>query len=123
MADAVRLDVRPPLYDWLVYQGDPLDLRIRLTVEGELPADVIGWAWSARINTSPPTDFECYPEDDGVTLYLRSEDSMNLIPGKWGYSFDVVGRDPLAGEGVTVLRGKITATRRVTRPLRGLAPA
>lgn len=115
------IDVRPLEVVWLMYEGDPQDLRIHLTLDDGSPADVIGWVWAANIGTTPPQPFECYPEDDGVTLYLRGADMTGL--GRSWLPFDVTGRDPDAGEGRTVLRGQVRVTARVTPMLSGLAPA
>lgn len=111
------IDERPLSIEWYMYQGDPQDLRLHLTIEDGSPADVAGWSWTARIGTMPPTNFECLPEDDGVTLYLRGDETWNLV-GRW-WPFDVAVRNPEAGEGVTVLCGQVLAKARVTDPLRG----
>jgi hypothetical protein len=110
------VDLRPLSITWHMYQGDPQELRVHLVHQDDgTPADVAGWSWSARIATIPPTPFECFGEDDGVTLYLRGAGTYNL-GGRW-WPFDVACRNPDAGEGVTVLRGQVLATARVTEPL------
>lgn len=116
-----NIDVRPVEVTWRIYQGDPQDLRVHLVLPDGTPADVAGWAWSAWIATQPRTAFECYGEDDGVTLFLRGPDTYGLIGRQW--PFDVACRDPAAGEGRTVIRGTIMATPRVTDALRSGAEA
>lgn len=118
---ATLIDVRPPEVTWYMYEGDPQDLRIHLRMPDGSPADVRGWAWSANIGTKPPLPFECHPEDDGVTLYLRGSD-MTQLGHRWA-PFDVTGRDPAAGEGRTVLRGAVNVTARVTPMLTEAVPA
>jgi hypothetical protein len=112
------VDLRPEAMAWLIYEGDPSGLAIHLELADGSPADVTGWEWRAWVGTSPPTPMECYGETDGVTVYLPGRDSRGLSGRVW--RFDVTGREPSAGEGVTVLRGELTATRRVTDPLGGL---
>jgi hypothetical protein len=116
-----QIDVRPVEVTWRIYQGDPQDLRVHLLLPDGSPAEVGGWAWSAWIGTTPRTAFECYPEDDGVTLYLRGEETYGLIGRQW--PFDVTCRDPAAGEGRTVVRGTIMATPRVTEAQRASVEA
>jgi hypothetical protein len=107
-------DVRPPSCDWRTYEGTPASLRVHLVLEDGTPADVADWAWRSWVGTGPPTSIECFPEDDGVTLYLRGEDSIGLPGRVW--RFDVHGRSPGAGEGYTVLQGELTVQSRVTVP-------
>ena len=108
------IDVRPASCEWLTYEGTPATLRVHLELDDGSPADVDGWAWQAWVGTRPPTALECYGETDGVSLYLRGADSVGL-PGR-SWRFDVVGRDPAAGEGYTVLEGQLTVRSRVTVP-------
>lgn len=115
------IDQRPEEATWRVYAGDPVNLRVHVVKADGSPAPVEGWVWAAWAGTSPPTPFECYAEDDGVTLYLRGSDS-DLLVGAW-WPFDVTGRDPAAGEGTTVLRGQVCASPRVTPALRGAVGA
>jgi hypothetical protein len=117
-APEVTVDVRPESAALLIYEGDPAGFAIHLELADGSPADVAGWEWRAWISTSPPTPFECYGEADGVTIYLPGRDSRGLSGRTW--RFDVAGREPSAGEGITVLSGTVTATRRVTDPLGGL---
>jgi hypothetical protein len=107
------IDVRPARYDWRTYEGTPASLRVHLTHEGQ-PADVPDWSWQAWVGTGPPTVLECYPEDDGVTVYLRGSESVGLPGRVW--RFDVYGRHPGAGEGYAVLQGELTVQSRVTVP-------
>jgi hypothetical protein len=110
------VDQVPPTWRFRAYQGDPFDIQIALTLDGA-PADVTDWTWAAQISTGPDLiDFECSGEPDGVHLYLRGPDTLRL-PQRY-CPFDVVGRNPAAGEGRTVLRGLILAAVRVTPPLR-----
>ena len=111
------VDLTPPLWSFRAYQGDPFDFAIALDVDGE-PADVDGWQWAAiiRLRGGDVVAWECTGTPNGVELYLRGGDTMRLTSA--ASRFDVAGRDPLAGEGRTVLRGQIAATARVTPPLR-----
>lgn len=109
------IDSRPVNVTWLIMQGDPHDWRLHLVLLDGSPADVAGWSWAAWIGTNPPSPFECFPEDDGVTLYLRGANTYGLIGRYW--PFDVACRNPLAGEGRIVLRGVIMATSRITQAL------
>jgi hypothetical protein len=109
------VDRIPPSYRFRAYQGDPFDFEIALNVEGQ-PADVDGWTWASLIDIGDDVvQWECTPKPNGVALYLRSADTARL-PSRY-CRFDVVGRNPLAGEGRTVLRGEIFAAVRVTPPL------
>jgi hypothetical protein len=112
------VDERPESVTWEIYEGDPQSLRVRLVLDDGSPADVAGWAWRAWAATTPPTPFECNGEDDGVTLSIRGADTYPLVGRRW--RFDVTCRNPVAGEGVTVLQGHVLATRRVTQPLGAL---
>jgi hypothetical protein len=109
------VDQIPPSWRFKAYQGDPFDFQLMLRLDGQ-PADVDGWNWAAQVNTGDDIiDWECTPLPNGVALYLRSIDTARL-PFRY-VRFDVVGRNPLAGEGRTVLRGDIIAAARVTPPL------
>jgi hypothetical protein len=108
------VDVRPPSCDWLTYEGTPASLRVHLSHDGQ-PADVADWSWQAWVSSRPPTILECFPEDDGVTVYLRGTDSVGLPGREW--RFDVYGRHPGAGEGYAVLQGSLTVRSRVTVPV------
>lgn len=114
-----NVDQTPPRVSLRAYSGDPFDLRIVLTVDGVAPPDLRGWVWSALIRADgQEIYFETTAETDGVTLYLRGEDTLKLSTRY--ASFDVTGRDPEAGEGRTILRGGILAMPRITPPLRGM---
>lgn len=116
------VDLRPQEVTWYMYQGDPQNLRVHLVDEDGSPLDVVGWAWAGNIGSRPPLPFECLPEDDGVTLYLRGADMTQLPVSVW-HEFDVTGRDPEAGEGYTVIRGQVQVTARITPMLVGMVPA
>ena len=104
----------PPRQRFMAYQGDPFDFEIRLSVDSQ-PADVDGWSWAADIETgTTPLSFECTGQPSGVALFLRGSDTARL-PLR-SCRFDVVGRNPEAGEGRTVLRGVILTMSRVTPP-------
>jgi hypothetical protein len=109
------VDVRPLLVTLRLYEGNPTSVRVFVDMPDGSPADVADWVWAAWISTTPPTPFECFSHDDGVTIYLRGEDSMGL-PGQW-WRFDVSGRDPGAGESQAVVRGELAVTPRVTQRL------
>jgi hypothetical protein len=108
------LNVRPAACEWLTYEGTPASLRVRLRLPEGSPVDVTDWSWQAWVGTGPPTVIECFGEEDGVTLYLRGSESLGLPGREW--RFDVYGRDPAAGEGYTVLEGKLVVRSRVTVP-------
>lgn len=112
------VDLRPEEVDLLIYEGDPSGFAFTLELADGSPADVEGWEWRAWIGTTPPTPFDCYGDPHGVTIYLRGQASRGLWGRAWRY--DVTGREPAAGEGVTIARGTLTATRRITDPLGGL---
>lgn len=112
---AQRIDSRPSLVEITCYGGDPFDFQVHLTVDGQ-PADVYGWSWAAQIDLDPGLlAWECTGEPDGVSLYLRGSETLRL-PTRY-CAFDVIGRNPAAGEGRAVLRGFILATSRVTTSL------
>lgn len=113
------IDTSPPSYRFLAYQGDPIDVELQLSVDGQ-PADVDGWVWAAQIDTGGVMiSWDCTGLPNGVGLYLRGIDTLRL-PQR-DSRFDVVGRHPDAGEGRTVLRGSIMAAKRITPPLREAA--
>lgn len=115
------LDLTPPKVSWRAYEGDPFDVHIVLTVDGQTPPDLSGWTWAALIKIDgQEIPFETTAEPNGVRLYLRGDQTMRLNHYRYA-SFDVTGRDPQGGEGRTILRGGILATARITPPLRGRA--
>jgi hypothetical protein len=110
------VDLVPVAWTFRAYQGDPFDVRIVLTIAGQ-PVDTTSWTWAADIDSGAGAlvSFECFAQPDGVQLYLRGPETARLPSRKC--RFDVVGRNPDAGEGRTVLRGSIIASARVTPPL------
>lgn len=114
MTNLAPVSQAPPQRRFVAYAGDPFDFEVHLSVEGE-PADVEGWSWAANIDTgTTPLSFECTGTPSGVVLYLRGADTARL-PLR-SCRFDVVGRNPEAGEGRTVLRGVLLTMSRVTPP-------
>ena len=113
---AGQVDLTPPAWRFRAYQGDPFDFAITVLVDGQ-PAEVGTWTWAAHIRIgSDMLAWECTGQPHGVALYLRGADTLRLPAHPC--PFDVTGRDPLAGEGRTVLRGSILALARITPPLR-----
>jgi hypothetical protein len=109
------VDAIPQQWRFRAYQGDPFDFQIHLTNPDGSPADVVGWSWAAQIDLGPGLlPFETTGREDGVDLYLRGDETLRL-PARY-CPFDVKGRNPLAGDGHTVLRGIILAAPRVTVP-------
>lgn len=119
------IDLRPRQARLLAYAGDPFDFHIRLTLADGGDVDVADWEWRATVQTGyAGIDFEWEAEPSGVHLWLRGEVTARI--GSRDYPYDVTGRHPQAGEGVTVLRGVFNAARRITVPLRSdpdLVPA
>lgn len=111
------IDRTPAEVTLKAYQGDAFDLHLVLSVDG-LPVDVSQWSWLAwiRIAGGVVIPFLWEPEPSGVRLYLRGQDTARL-PALYSH-YDVTGRDPDAGEGRTVIAGRIIAYERVTPPLR-----
>lgn len=99
-------------------EGDPFSFRVQIRdPEGEL-VDVSLWEWAATVTTGfLRLDFERAADDTGVRFWLRGDDTARLPIGK-PWPFDVTGRQPSAGEGVTVVAGQMFVKSRVTAPLR-----
>lgn len=114
------VDLLPQRARLLAYAGDPFSFRIEVVDEdGDPSVDVSGWEWRATVTTgNQRLDFECEGDETGVDVWMRGEDTARLPTSGREFPFDVTGRQPAAGEGTTVLRGEMTATRRVTIPLR-----
>lgn len=117
-APAYVVDARPARATLYVTGGDPFTFRLVLRGEdGEL-ADVSGWEWAGSVTTGRLTlPFEFGPDDTGVWIGLRGDVTAQLPAGR-AFPFDIACRQPTAGEGVTVLAGELTASPRVTPPLR-----
>jgi len=98
--------------------GDPFSFRVQLRGDdGEL-VDVQLWEWAATVATGRlRLDFEAAADEGGVRFWLRGDDTARIPAGK-PWPFDVTGRQPTAGEGVTVVAGDMHVRQRVTAPLR-----
>jgi hypothetical protein len=112
------VNLQPSQAKLLAYQGDPFDFTIVLRSDG-VEVDATDWEWRATIEAGPMgrIDFEIEAEPHGARLWLRGDVTARL-PRK-DLAFDVTTRQPEAGEGVTVLHGRIQTQARVTEPLRG----
>lgn len=114
------VDLQPRTATLLAYRGDPFDFHLRLTDADGQPVDVTGWDWRATVITGTRRiDFEWAAEGDGVRLWMRGDDTARLPANeRRGFPYDVTTRQPDAGEGRTVLRGRMMVAQRVTDPLR-----
>jgi len=112
------IDARPAQATLHAVAGDPFAFRVQIIGPDGDPVDVMGWDWAATVHTGQVRlDFSWAADSTGVRFWLLGDDTARLPPGKpWPY--DVTGRQPLAGEGTTVLAGNMTAKARVTNPLR-----
>lgn len=98
--------------------GDPFSFRIVLRDEAGDVVDVSLWEWRATVTTGRVRlDFETSADEGGVRLWMRGDDTARLGTGKW-WPYDVACRQHEAGEGLTVLRGRMELKPRVTDPLR-----
>lgn len=126
MAEEIVIDLVPPSASLRAYAGDPFTFRLEVSYADGSPADVTDWEWRSAIRLEDRRlPFEHRPGVGGVDFWLRGDDTLLPRPGQ-GYPFDITGRHPDAGEGVTVLRGDFMTTVRVTVPIRNdpdLVPA
>lgn len=115
---AAVVDARPIRARLLAVSGDPFTFRLVLRDADGDPVDVSLWDWAGAVTTGQITiDFEWRADDTGVWLGLRGDETVRLPVGR-DWPFDVSCRQPAAGEGVTVLSGEMSTSRRVTAPLR-----
>lgn len=117
MSEAV-IDSWPATATLRAVQGDPFAYRLLVLDEDDNPVDTSQWEWRSTVaSSSIRLDFEIRPDDEGVWLWLRGDDTARLgtmVP----YQFDVACRQPEAGEGMTVLRGMMFIQSRTTDVLR-----
>ena len=112
------LDLQPARVRVLFYCCDPVPVRVRVLDELGDTVDVSDWEWRAVLTTGRERfDLETYPDEGGVTCYLRGDESARIPDGQ-EFPFDVAGRQPTAGEGITVLSGVMLGGRRTGAPLR-----
>lgn len=108
--------MRPATYDVQAYRGDGYALAVHLEVGGA-PADVgdgteYAAQWRPTLASDTHEDFEITPTGPGVLrLTLTGEQTTRMaITGRW----DLEHR-PTDGEPRTLLAGRVTITRDVTR--------
>lgn len=102
-------------------EGDPFAFRLVLRDAAGGVVDVSLYEWRATVTTGRiRLDFEAYPDEGGVRLVLRGEDTARLYAERAGRPcpYDVACRQPSAGEGAVVLAGDVLVKRRVTDPPR-----
>lgn len=115
---AAMVDAWPLQATLRAVSGDPFSFRLQLRDDQGDLVDVSLWAWAATVTTGKlRLDWEWAADQTGVRFWLRGDDTARLPTGR-GWPFDVTGRQPTAGEGVTIVAGQMEVRARVTAPLR-----